>query len=188
MTDPTTLPIVFLDTETTGLDPAIHRVWEIALATAAGVEMVFQLPLSDQDLYNADPDAQQINGWATRSDPALQVPKAVGVQRLAAATQGMTIVGKNPAFDVTMLIATFRMMGPVPWSYRTLCVDQLGYGALISRQIPVGLPWASDEIATALGVDVTKFERHTALGDVHLCQAMWHACNHGRIHHPKATP
>lgn len=72
MTEPT---LVFVDTETTGLDPDRHEVWEVATITrspdGSQAERVWQLPV---DLSKADPAALRIGRfherrWGPARDP-----------------------------------------------------------------------------------------------------------------------
>lgn len=55
--------IVFVDVETTGLDPDRHAIWEVALITPDGAEHVWQFPV---DEVAADPGALKISGWYER--------------------------------------------------------------------------------------------------------------------------
>lgn len=55
--------VVFLDTETTGLDPDKHSIWEVALITPDGAEHVWQFPV---DEITADPFALNIGRWWDR--------------------------------------------------------------------------------------------------------------------------
>jgi hypothetical protein len=60
-------PVCFIDTETTGLDPVRHQIWEVALITPNGDEHVWQFPV---DEMTADPAALNIGRyWDRRWDP-----------------------------------------------------------------------------------------------------------------------
>ncbi|MCA1569339.1 MAG: hypothetical protein LC798_03245 [Chloroflexi bacterium] len=58
-----TAPVAFLDTETTGLDPERHTIWEVALITPDGRERVWQFPVNEVE---ADPFALDIGRWWDR--------------------------------------------------------------------------------------------------------------------------
>ena len=58
------MTFVYVDTETTGLDPSRHEVWEMAFALEDGPVRVMTVPHS---LRNADPTALRINRYQTRS-------------------------------------------------------------------------------------------------------------------------
>jgi len=55
--------VVFLDTETTGLEPDRHTIWEVGLITPDGREHVWQFPV---DEITADPFALDIGQWWER--------------------------------------------------------------------------------------------------------------------------
>lgn len=55
--------VCFVDTETTGLDPDAHQLWEVALITPDGNEHVWQFPV---DQMKADPFALDIGRWWDR--------------------------------------------------------------------------------------------------------------------------
>lgn len=69
-------PLAFVDTETLGLDPRFHPVWEIAVVTDDGgpdtevsVES-WQVQVPPAVIARADPEALSINGFHDRYDPA----------------------------------------------------------------------------------------------------------------------
>ena len=64
---------VFIDTETTGLDPDRHAIWEVALITPDGNEHVWQFPV---DEVSADPFALDIGRYWDRRWP-------VGIQEVS---------------------------------------------------------------------------------------------------------
>lgn len=62
--------VAFVDTETTGLDPDRHKIWEVALITPNGDEHVWQFPI---DEMAADPAALDIGRywerhWSTETE------------------------------------------------------------------------------------------------------------------------
>lgn len=156
--------VVFLDTETTGLDPALHEVWEIAYAIgdrpiASGV-----IPHS---LQTADPDALAMNGYASRGmgvtpDPWLDVE----LKRLLA---GATIVGSNPAFDTAFLRARW---GVAPWHHRLIAVESMAFG-IFGYDKPKGLAAVSADLRER-GHEIPEPD-HTAAGDVAALRATFNA-------------
>lgn len=143
--------IAFIDTETTGLDPRKHDVWEIAVILrrpgAADLEHLFQIRTS---LANADPKALEINRRAERflvpdGQFAIQLPTASTpdtttlteadlMHDLMALLDGATLVGSNPAFDDRFLTKLFNEAGlPPRWHYRTVDIATLAVGALYGR-------------------------------------------------------
>ena len=65
--------VCFVDTETTGLDPDRHAIWEVALITPNGDEHVWQFPV---DEMAADPFALNIGHYWDRRWP-------VGIQEVS---------------------------------------------------------------------------------------------------------
>lgn len=143
------MTLVYLDTETTGLDPNLHEVWEVAWAVDDG-------PIISGSVWhrleNFDPKALEINGYHERID----VIEPVDGDDLYKALHGATLVGANPAFDAAFLRARW---GEAPWRYRMLDVEAYAM-PLLGYSEPKGLA----TIAADLGVEAPD---HTAAADVH---------------------
>src|SRR5690349_8115134 len=126
--------IVILDTETTGLDPERHEVWEIAYEVD-GQENVIHLPV---DISKADPMALKMNGFYERypfedflepsdknrrSDTNLIRPD---VRDLVANLRGKHILGAVPSFDDAFLKKTVRRYGFIEtWHYHLIDIENL---------------------------------------------------------------
>lgn len=176
--------LVFVDTETTGLDPDRHDVWEIALIDDKG-ETEYQLPV---DLSSADPTALRINRFYERRNAMSQGrdlasfsarrtvpevdwwshgPRSIA-EDIAVRLDGMTLVGANPAFDAAFLRRFLLDHGQAPmWSHRLLDIE--AYAAAFCH----GMPKSLRDTAGVLGVPVDEDGRHTALGDARLVKAIW---------------
>jgi hypothetical protein len=148
-------PLVFTDVETTGLNPAHHVAWEIAVIRrdpdGTRTEHLWQIRLDADDLTAADPKALQINRYFERSKPfpapytaaSLSLGGPPGTRwlpdggledELDAVLGGAVIVGSNPDFDVRFLAETIGAEpGTAPWHYRPLDVATLAAGALRGR-------------------------------------------------------
>lgn len=167
--EPTTL--VFLDIETTGLDPDLHEVWEVAYALEQGDPLSFVVP---HTLRTADPKALELNGYHRRVVRPGEGLFGSNVQETAdlhlrQALGGVTIVGANPAFDTAFLR---RRWGVAPWHYRLLDVEAMAVGVL-GLDRPKGL----NALAEALALDgfVIPSPDHTAAGDVLTTRAVYNA-------------
>ena len=150
------MTLVYLDTETTGLDPDRHQVWEIAYAIDDGpVESSFV----GHSVWSADPKALELNGYHDRfvSQPQLGL---LFERILRHDLEGATLVGANPAFDAAFLR---RRWGVTPWRYRLLDVEAYGAGVLGLVE-PIGLKGLTDAVR-ALGYEIPEPD-HTAAADV----------------------
>jgi hypothetical protein len=155
---------VFIDCETTGLDPRRHEVWELALI-ADGREHIWQLPVDES---KADPKALQIGRYNERRRTP-DDPRAVA-EAVAAMTRRHHLAGSGPWFDAAFLGALLERfdMKP-PWAYRLIDVEALMAGALHARS-----PWDVEAMSVALGVPVAP-ERHGALSDARWARDVYEA-------------
>lgn len=147
---------VFIDTETTGLDPDRHAIWEVALITPDGNEHVWQFPV---DEMSADPFALDIGRywdrrWSDDNDvPVLTAiygaherrsrrknfpgegrairPSRVWAQHFRDLTAGCHLAGAVVSFDEERLRRLLRSLGVLPrWHYHLIDVEALAVGAL----------------------------------------------------------
>lgn len=176
-------PIVFVDTETTGVGP--DRVpWEIAVIRRApdGSEIEHQcfLPVN---VAKADGFALRLGGFwdrhpagraATRRDldermllddsPMLSARAGVADRgrtavELMRLTHGAVWVGANPAFDAELVERLLREHGLQPtWNYHLVDTGTLMLGFLHSRAAsgwgdPPPVKYRSDDLAELCGVE-----------------------------------
>lgn len=148
-----TAPLVFLDTETTGLHPG-REAWEIAMIRREpdGSELTraFFVQLRDLDMATADPFALSIGKFYDRhpaytqvetidffdddDSPELgEIPVMLPACRAAALvanfTRGAHIVGAVPNFDTETLDRLLRRHNNLPgWHYHLVDVENLAVG------------------------------------------------------------
>lgn len=159
--------IAFVDTETTGLDPDRHEVWEVALLVydTEAQEVTFRgwwhLPV---DLGRADSVALRIGRYHERyTEPT---PLAEFAADFAELTRGAHLAGAVVSFDEERLRKLLRANGACPeWHYHLIDVEAVAIGALVARGQQFALPWKSDDLTAALGVTISEEDRHTAYGD-----------------------
>lgn len=194
-----TAPLIFLDCETTGLDPYRHDIWEVAAVRrdVDGTEREYHA-FVDHDVSQADalPDSFRLDHVA-RYQAEVAVPQDVMVRQLADFI-GVTedygkrphIVGAVPSFDTERLGLLFDAFSvPVPWHHHLIDVETLAVGWLRGRRhtlisegvIPADSPafppppWDSEVLSRAVGVDPARFLRHEAMGDVRWAMAIYDA-------------
>lgn len=158
--------LIFIDVETTGLDPARHAVWEMAWAHEEGGVISFMVPLDFAGYDRADPDALRIGKFKERHQPHLH---ALTRERMFREwTRGATIVGANPAFDTAFLAARWSER---PWHHRLIDIETYAM-PILGLDRPVGLAALAEMVTERLGVPIAKPD-HTAAQDVRTTRAIW---------------
>lgn len=157
--------LVFLDTETTGLDPGRHEIWEIAyILRTASYEKICSTMLP-VDLSTADPTALRNNRFYDRyfdkEAAKTTVPQSWALQ-LARETAGAHLVGMVPSFDAAFLDKWLRRFNFAPaWHYHLIDAE-----SLVAGYLGLTPPWNSEELSRTAGIEPPlENERHTALGD-----------------------
>lgn len=192
--------IAFVDTETTGLNPDTHEVWELAIIKrvptgdrSTDVEVVYQIR---PDLVLADDKALEIGRFHDRfrAPPPTKCaivdgenvePISVDSLRyqVSRLLQGATMVGSNPAFDATFIRKLLGRPATVPWNYRTMDVATLAAGFLVGRGTPHwtrSLPLSSRLMSEAVGVaPPPPGVAHAALADARWARDVWDAVFNG---------
>ncbi|SFA60893.1 Exonuclease [Rhodococcoides kroppenstedtii] len=182
-----TAPLVFLDTETTGLHPD-RRIWELAMIRVTEkTERTVSVFVADVDLAQADLKALQLGRFHDRHpnhrpttgpnpEPlpsgVWSLQEATVAQKVEAWTRGATIVGAVPSFDTEGLAAMLRRHGLCPsWHHRLVCVESMalphvGWGT-------DGRPMGLAALAEKLDIEHEDADLHTALADAQLAQRIF---------------
>lgn len=185
-----TQPLVFVDTETTHLDTAVARPWEIALiyrpvgAVDSSRDETYHLMISDVDVSAASPSALEVGRFEERhaeSSPGVWVDEeraAATVSALLRPVDGVrpALVGSCPSFDAAVLAGMLRRHGMEPeWDHHThdLVTWTLAtLAASVFEDAP--MPERAYELAEMVGADrPSGEERHTALGDALWVRRWW---------------
>lgn len=189
-------PLIFLDTETTGLQPDRHTPWEIAWVTAlhnkgdrtlALVDR-FQatVPLNFKETENADPEAlkvgrydeRKVDGFRPREDVVARLKwAATRIGALAAELDAARSEASTPPPPIVP-----HLVGAVPsFDHAMLCMNWLGWPgfgeglwhyhlidveALAAGTLGYPPPYKSDDLTAMLGIKVDEKDKHTAMGDV----------------------
>lgn len=177
-----TAPLVFLDTEATGLGLDAD-IWEFAAIRrhSTGEEIELHMFMEHDAKKCADlPDsflADHKHRWPNHAEHVWnQVGAAEQIARfLAPDFYGgkAHIVGAVPDFDMSKIERLLKRHGLRPqWHYHLIDVENLAVGYLAANARFTGdpidapaPPWDSDELSRAIGVEPPTDERHTAMGD-----------------------
>lgn len=154
--------IIFLDIETTGLDPLRHEILEVA-----GIERSADPTVADSTIHfarrinewTADAKALEVNRYAERKEELrrLNLSDDVAKKRIEARFEGALIVGNNVQFDLRFI--EIFLGGKTPWYYAPL--DLKAYAAGMCGMTE---PASTKFIAELADVPLTK-DAHSALAD-----------------------
>jgi DNA polymerase III epsilon subunit-like protein len=176
--------LIFIDTETTSLRHD-RRVWEVGLIIRdpGKEDHEYQLFVDDTDLDlgNADPFSLKIGGFYERHPQyaklhnELTMPEAEMLSGLEYQTRDAHLIGALPSFDADVISTRMRAHNILPsWHYHLIDMEPMVVGYLHGRGKPVpDLPWSSNALYEAIGINPAKYERHTALGDARRERDAW---------------
>lgn len=186
--------VAFIDTETLGLDPDYHPVWEIAVIVDGEERSWFQR-VGPRALRDAEPAALEMTGFDERYDDIAALDPHDSIDRFNSLVRGRHLVGMCPWFDSERLHRTHRVtLSPVeqaagfeprrhPWHYHLIDVETMivGYMQGMYADKPdllapskADLPWKSRDLIRFIGIDPDdrKFlPGHQALTDARLAKA-----------------
>lgn len=153
------MSIVYLDTETTGLDPNTHEIWDIAYAVDDS--QVRQSFVAHHGI-TADAQALEMNGYEKAQPLYDNDPRDSQKfeRRLMQALHDNTLCCANPAFDAAFLKARWSKS---PWKYRLFDIEAYAMGAL-GYVVPQGLKTITTDLRDK-GYDIPEPD-HTAAADV----------------------
>lgn len=182
--------LIFMDTETTGLSLA-DDIWEFAAIRRDpdGTETELHLFIEhDENKCKRLPDPFKADHTARFPAPCsgLVTPRTQAAHRIGTfmrKSDGLKphVVGAVPNFDTERVALLLATVGNSPeWHHHLIDVENLavGYlagGARDGLATTPALPWDSDNLSRAVGVDSETFPRHTAMGDVRWAMAIYDA-------------
>jgi hypothetical protein len=173
-------PLIFLDTETTGLD-LNDDIWEFAAIRREPDGVTTELHLfieHDEQKCRNLPESFLTDHLARFPSHKTETPRSSAAHQIGHflsrnGGERPHIVGAVPNFDterIALLLGT--VLRSPEWHHHLIDVENLAVGWLV-RQIPLGgrndlltPPWESDDLSRAVGIDPPGDERHTAMGDV----------------------
>ena len=183
--------IVFVDTETLGLDIA-SPIWEFAAIRRFEDDINGETTESEMHLFiHHDPGVwldtlreDFLADYSARFDETGAFCKASAARTIASFLSGQpTLVGAVPDFDTNRI--RHQLLAPLgieePWHYHLVDVENLIVGYLAGRGTLLPPPWHSNTLSMAVGVDPGKYRRHTAMGDVQLVRDQYDAVMSGVV-------
>lgn len=152
------VPLAVLDTETTGLNPALgHRVIELAILRLEGWQEVGQINQLIDPGRPISPSASRVNGLYDTDVKGS--PKFVDLaDEIAKLLDGALVVAHNAMFDASFIAAEWTLTGRPPLSNPCACTLQL------ARQLYRLNRNSLQAVAQSLGVRIGQ--THRAMGDV----------------------
>ena len=173
------MSLVFLDTETLGLgldDP----IWEFAAIRREddGTETRYHWHLTDGAGRSPEPpddfpesflsDFHNRYGGQALLTPGLA---RYHLERHVFREDRPHVVGAVPNFDTERIA---HQLGASGWHYHLIDIENLAVGWLAGRGLPLPpLPWDSNDLSRAVGVDPDDYRRHEAMADVEWARAIY---------------
>ena len=157
--------IAFIDTETTGLDPARHELIEVGVIRVAAdtLEEIDStcVRVRPERIEDADPRALAINGYSERDwkDAPTLVEALFWIAPLL---EGAILAGHNVGFDRAFLQAAWKRAGvvPPPMDHHILDTTSLAWPLFASGATK---SLSLNTVCTHLGIE--RIEKHRALDD-----------------------
>lgn len=169
--------LVFMDTETTGLSLS-DDIWEFAAIRREedGTEQEFHYFIDHDEIKCMQLPEFFLNDHRARWNADAALPLFDAMVRIDKITAGAHIVGACPNFDTERIAIGLKKLGLLPrWHYHLIDVENLSVGFLYAHELvtKVTLPWDSDQLSKAIGVEPPTTARHTAMGDVFWARAIY---------------
>ena len=170
--------LVFLDTETTGLDPRLgHRIIEVAAVEAIGRELTGnQLHSYCDPEREVDPGAMAVHGFSW--DDLRGKPKfATIADDLLNFMSGARVIIHNAAFDISFIDQELARLRLPPLAKRDMTITD---SLLLARGKFPGKRNSLDALCDRLGVDNSHRNLHGALLDARLLAEVYFALTRGQ--------
>ena len=179
-----TATLVFIDTETTGLD-LTDDIWEFVAircnpdGASESLHLFIQHDTAKCAKLPASFLGDHLARWPHDYAHVSQDMAARLIVDILRREDGQRVhvVGAVPNFDTERLALLLTRHGLSPeWHHHLIDVENLAVGWLAGRGTVLLPPWDSNDLSRAVGVDPDLFKRHTAMGD-----ALWAAAIYERV-------
>lgn len=179
------MTLLWIDTETGGLDPARHSLLTLALVAkpSLGWEPMVEEIAFRHPTYVVDAEALAVNriDLVQHHAKALQPEAAVAcietfLDRAVPAGEKAMLGGHNVGFDIAFLMAYLRQHGPHlvgRFSHRIVDTMTLATAMRVGGLLPEGAGGLTD-LLKHYGIDLADSQRHTALGDALATARLFH--------------
>ena len=174
---------IFLDTETTGLDPLKHRILEIAFKiydtdlkkVVQSYESVINQPA--EVLAEASPESMQINGFTEgliltgKSEHAVSA-EVIEVLNQAKISEGKAVfICQNPSFDRSFFnqLVGVDLQSGFNWPYHWLDLASM-FWALKDGEIKEESELSKNGIAAQFSLEAERMPHRAMNGTIHLIQ------------------
>ena len=178
--------LLFLDTETLGIDP-YAPIWELAALrrteateengwTEEETTLHLFVKHSNADKWLYELPEQFRADYLSRYDDAEAVTTDEAVDTLLEFAAGRPLlIGSNPGFDAERIRRQWLEPRDVaePWYYHLEDIASIVKGYLAARKALDFTMVKSDTMSKAIGVDPANYDRHTAMGDVLWTRDQW---------------
>jgi len=167
-------PIVFLDVETTGLDPKVHEIVEIAIVALEGT-ILLDTKVKPVNLASADQRALKINGYLDHPELWDGAPTFDEIKDdVMEALKHKVVVGQNPNFDRNFVVEALARCGVASPQKRVkrhvVDVITLAWEHLV----PCGLNKLNLAAECEfMGIPLNRDERHGALPDAQAVRTLY---------------
>jgi DNA polymerase III epsilon subunit-like protein len=170
---------LWIDTETTGLDPHKHEIIEVAVVTevvltdgSGSVVRGWSAKIAPERIEAADPKALQVNGYTPEAWAGAPTFSEIADELAELLASGSVVCGHNVGFDVAFIEAAFARIGrKVRIPYHKLDTVSLAYAAWNGSGTGPGL--SLDKLRMHLGMSLDG--AHSALKDAEDARAVYYA-------------
>lgn len=158
--------LVFVDLETTGLNPDVHEITEIGCLVVSGktfeIELVYEEKVKPVNIEKASREALEIYHYSEKKWKGAKPLKKV-LEKIASIAPGGLITGWNVSFDWWFLDKAFRKFKMEPdFDHHRIDVMSIAYAKLYSKKKVERL--GLRKIAPYFGISLP--ETHGAMVDI----------------------